>query len=212
MKVLSLRLMRLNYKNFKKSFILLTGFKTIILLFLVSFSSFAETTIEPKIIEYKGVKAKDLQKVNQQVNALYQKQKQLEEKISQIEKLKNVSQTDKKLIEYFLTEIEELKKNQEELKNQITNFEKETKKFFFILNLIQFTTFGIFVVFVILLYNNYKKNTGREIKEVSEKVDKIQERSDAEMILSLIEKAKTDPKAAEILQTYLKSRGEVNEV
>jgi len=32
------------------------------------------------------------------------------------------------------------------------------------------------------------------------------------MILSLIEKAKTDPKAAEILQTYLKSRGEVNEV
>jgi len=32
------------------------------------------------------------------------------------------------------------------------------------------------------------------------------------MILSLIEKAKTDPKAAEILKTYLKSRGKVNEV
>jgi DNA repair exonuclease SbcCD ATPase subunit len=203
--------MRLNYKNFKKSFILFTGFGMIFLLLLVSFNSFAETTIEPKIIEYKGVKAEDLQKVNQQVNALYQKQKQLEEKISQIEKLKNVSQTDKKLIEYFLTEIEELKKNQEELKNQITNLEKETKKSFFMLNLIQFVTFGIFVVFMVLLYN-YKKNTGREIKEVSEKVDKIQERSDAEMILSLIEKAKTDPKAAEILQTYLKSRGEVNEV
>jgi DNA repair exonuclease SbcCD ATPase subunit len=211
MKVLSLRLMRLNYKNFKKSFILLTGFGMIFLLLLVSFDSFAETTIEPKIIEYKGVKAEDLQKVNQQVNALYQKQKQLEEKISQIEKLKNVSQTDKKLIEYFLTEIEELKKNQEELKNQITNFEKETKKSFFMLNLIQFITFGIFVIFMILLYN-YKKDTGREIREVSEKVDKIQERSDAETILSLIEKAKTDPKAAEILQTYLKSRGEVNEV
>jgi peptidoglycan hydrolase CwlO-like protein len=110
----------------------------IILLFLIFFNSFAETTIEPKIIEYKGVKAEDLQKVNQQVNALYQKQKQLEEKISQIEKLKNVSQTDKKLIGYFLTEIEELKKNQEELKNQIANFEKETKKSFFMLNLIQF--------------------------------------------------------------------------
>jgi small-conductance mechanosensitive channel len=176
----------------------------IFLLLLTSFNSFAETTIEPKIIEYKGVKAENLQKVNQQVNALYQKQKQLEEKISQIEKLKNVSQTDKKLIEYFLTEIEELK-------NQITNFEKETKKSFFMLNLIQFITFGIFVVFMVLIYN-YKKNTGREIKEVSEKVDKIQERSDAEMILSLIEKAKTDPKAAEILQTYLKSRGEVDEI
>ncbi|WP_299237672.1 viral A-type inclusion protein [Sulfurihydrogenibium sp.] len=182
-----------------------------ILLLLTSFNSFAETTIEPKIIEYKGVKAEDLRKVNQQVNALYLRQKQLEEKISQIEKLKNVSQTDKKLIEYFLTEIEELKKNQEELKNQITNFEKETKKSFFMLNLIQFITFGIFVVFMTLLYN-YKKDTGREIKEVSEKVDKIQERSDAEMILSLIEKAKTDPKAAEILQTYLKSRGEADEV
>ncbi len=99
------------------------------LLLLTSFNSFAETTIEPKIIEYKGVKAEDLQKVNQQVNALYKKQKQLEEKISQIEKLKNVSQTDKKLIEYFLTEIEELKKNQEKLKNQRTNFKKETKIF-----------------------------------------------------------------------------------
>jgi len=41
------------------------------LLLLTSFNSFAETTIEPKIIEYKGVKAEDLQKVNQQVNALY---------------------------------------------------------------------------------------------------------------------------------------------
>ena len=51
------------------------------LLLLTSFNSFAETTIEPKIIEY------------------------------------------------FLTEIEELK-------NQITNFEKETKKSFFMLNLI----------------------------------------------------------------------------
>jgi hypothetical protein len=104
--------MRLNYKNFKKSLIFFTGFGMIFLLLLTSFNSFAETTIEPKIIEYKGVKVEDLQKVNQQVNALYQKQKQLEEKISQIEKLKNVSQTDKKLIEYFLTEIEELKKNQ----------------------------------------------------------------------------------------------------
>jgi peptidoglycan hydrolase CwlO-like protein len=202
--------MRLNYKNFKKSFIFFTGFMTILLL-LVSFNSFAETTIEPKIIEYKGVKAEDLRKVNQQVNALYLRQKQLEEKISQIEKLKNVSQTDKKLIEYFLTEIEELKKNQEELKNQIAKFEKETKKSFFMLNLFQFITFGIFIVFMVLLFN-YKKNTGREIKEVSEKVDKIQERSDSEMILSLIEKAKTDPKAVEILQTYLKSRGEVDEV
>jgi len=64
---------------------------------------------------------------------------------------------------------------------------------------------------MILLYN-YKKDTGREIKEVSEKVDKIQERSDVEVVLSLIEKAKTDPKAAEILQTYLKSRGEVDEI
>jgi peptidoglycan hydrolase CwlO-like protein len=201
----------LNYKNFKKSLIFFAGFKTIILLLFVSFNSFAETTIEPKIIEYKGAKAKDLRRVNQQVNALYQKQKQLEEKINRIEKLKNVSQTDKKLIEYFLTEIEELKKNQEELKNQIANFEKETKKSCFMLNLIQFITFGIFVVFMTLLYN-YKKNTGREIKEVSEKVDKIQERSDAEVVLSLIEKAKTDPKAAEILQAYLKSRGEVNEV
>jgi peptidoglycan hydrolase CwlO-like protein len=202
--------MRLNYKNFKKSFILFTGFMIILLLF-VSFNSFAETTIEPKIIEYKGVKAEDLRKVNQQVNALYLKQKQLEEKVNQIEKLKNVSQIDKKLIGYFLTEIEELKKNQEELKNQIANLEKETKKSFFMLNLIQFVTFGIFVVFMILLYN-YKKDTGREIKEVSEKVDKIQERSDVEVILSLIEKAKTDPKAAEILQTYLKNRGEVDEV
>jgi hypothetical protein len=32
-----------------------------ILLLLASFNSFAETTIEPKIIEYKGVKAEDLQ-------------------------------------------------------------------------------------------------------------------------------------------------------
>jgi len=182
-----------------------------ILLLLVSFNSFAETAIEPKIIEYKGVKAEYLQKINRQVNALYQKQKQLEEKISQIEKLKDISQTDKNLIEYFLTEIEELKKNQEELKNQITNFEKEIKKSFFILNLIQFVTFGILAAFMVLLYN-YKKDAGREIKEVSEKVDEIQEMSDAEIILSLIEKAKTDPKAAEILQTYLKSRGGVNEV
>jgi len=67
------------------------------LLLLTSFNSFAETTIEPKIIEY------------------------------------------------FLTEIEELK-------NQITNFEKETKKSFFMLNLFQFITFGIFVVFMTLLY------------------------------------------------------------
>ncbi|MBX0311123.1 MAG: viral A-type inclusion protein [Sulfurihydrogenibium sp.] len=202
--------MRLNYKIFKIGLIFFTGFMAILSL-LISFNSFAETTIEPKIIEYKGVKAKDLQKINQQVNALYQKQKQLEEKINQIEKLKNVSQTDKKLIEYFLTEIEELKKNQEELKNQITNFEKETKKSFFMLNLIQFITFGIFVVFMILLYN-YKKDAYREIREVDEKVNKIQEKSDAEMILSFIEKAKTDPKAAEILQIYLKSRGGVNEV
>ena len=211
MKVLSLRPMRLNYKNFKNSFILFTSFGMIILLLFVSFNSIAETNIEPKIIEYKDVKTEDLQKVNRQVNALYQKQKQLEEKISQIEKLKNVSQTDKKLVEYFLTEIKELKKNQEERKNQIINFEKETKKSFFMLNLNQFITFGIFIVFMILLYN-YKKDTGKKIRGVSEKVDKIQERSDAEMILSLIEKAKTDPKVPEILQTYLKCRGELNEV
>jgi len=33
----------------------------IFLLLLTSFNSFAETTIEPKIIGYKNVKAKDLQ-------------------------------------------------------------------------------------------------------------------------------------------------------
>jgi len=89
--------MRLNYKNFKKSLIFFAGFRMTFLLLLTSFNSFAETTIEPKIIEY------------------------------------------------FLTEIEELK-------NQITNFEKETKKSFFMLNLFQFITFGIFVVFMTLLY------------------------------------------------------------
>ncbi len=184
--------------------------KILIVLLLLFFKSYGETVIEPKIIEYKGVKEEQIQKINKDINNLYLKQKQLEEKINSIVGAKNLPQTDKKILEYLLIELESIKQNQESLKQHISKLNDDIKK---MQNLIQLIIFSIFIVFMILLYK-YKRDTGKGIEEVKERVEKLQdkEKEDVDIIISLTEKAKTDPNAAKILQTYLKSRGEDNEV
>lgn len=187
------------------------SFKVLIILIFLFFRSYGETIIEPKIIEYKGVKEEQIKQINKDINNLYLKQKQLEEKINSIVGSKNLPQTDRKVLEYLLTELEAIKQNQESLKQQISKLNDDVKGFFLMQNLIQLLIFIIFIVFMIILYK-YKKDTGRDIEKVKEKVEKLHDIENTDIIISLTEKAKTDPNAAKILQTYLKSRGEDNEV
>lgn len=187
------------------------SFKVLIILIFLFFRSYGETVIEPKIIEYKGVKEEQIKQINKDINNLYLKQKQLEEKINSIVGSKNLPQTDRKVLEYLLTELEAIKQNQESLKQQISKLNDDVKGCFLMQNLIQLLIFIIFIVFMIILYK-YKKDTGRDIEKVKEKVEKLHDIENTDIIISLTEKAKTDPNAAKILQTYLKSRGEDNEV
>lgn len=170
-----------------------------------------QTVVEPKIIEYKGVKEEQLKKVENQVYNLSQKQRLLEEKLSQLEKIKNLTSQDKQILEILISDIQEIKQNQENLNKQLKDLSSYVNKALFLQNLIQFIIFGIFITFMYLLYN-YKKDTGKEIKEVNEKIEKAIEKDESEIIMNLTEKAKEDPKAAEILRVYLNSRRIDNEV
>ncbi len=189
------------------------SFRILIVLLFIFFNSYGETVIEPKVIEYKGVKEEQIQKINKDINNLYLKQKQLEDKINTIVGNKNLPQADKELLGYLLTELETIKQNQEGLKKQLSQLNDDIKHSFLIQNLIQLIIFIIFIIFMVLLYK-YKENTGKSMKEVMENVKKLQnkETEDVDIIISLTEKAKTDPNAAKILQSYLKSRGKDNEI
>lgn len=194
-----MRLKRLNYFKF-------------ILILLISFESYAvaeQTVVEPKIIEYKGVKEEQLRKVEGQVYSLAEKQKILEEKLRQLEKIKNISPQDKQILEILVSDIQEIKQNQENLNKQVKELYNYVNKSLFLQNIIQLVIFSIFIVFMSLLYK-YKKETGREIKEVNEKVEKFVEKDESEIIMNLTERAKEDPKAAEILKAYIKSKEEKN--
>jgi predicted PurR-regulated permease PerM len=183
----------------------------IFILIFVNFSSAEQTIVEPKIIEYKGVKEDQLKKVENQVYNLSQKQKSLEEKISQLEKIKNISPQDKQLLEVLITDIEDIKRNQENLNKQVNKLYSYVNNALLLQNIIQFVMFVIFIVLVYLLYK-YKKSTGKEIKQINEKIENVREKEESDIIMNLTEKAKEDPKAAEILKIYLSSRRYQNEV
>ena len=199
MKDLSLRLKRLNY--LKIFFIVLS---------LFTFVKAEQTTIlEPKIIEYKGVKEERIRKIEGQIYSLYQKQKNLEDKISQIENLKNIS-TDKQHsssllanLEDIKQNLEEIKKNQESINKEIKDFRADVHKVLLIQNLIQFIIFAIFTIMMYLLYK-YKKAETSQIEE-KEKIPQ-ENQSDSDIIKALTEKAKEDPKVAEVLKAYLNTR------
>ena len=201
MKDLFLRQKRLKY------------FKFLVIILIIYTQTFAEQmVVEPKVIEYKGVKEEQLRKVEEQVKSLYQKQKSLEEKLSQIENIKGLSQKDKEILQLLTSDIEEIKQNQKILDSKLEKLYSYVNKSLILQNIIQFVIFSIFIVFMYLLYK-YKKDTNQEIKEVNEKVEKLVEKDESEIIISLTEKAKDDPKAAAILKAYLDSRRrEENEV
>ncbi len=200
MKDLSLRQKKLKFFKF-----------LIFILIFVNFSSAEQTIVEPKIIEYKGVKEDQLKKVENQVYNLSQKQKSLEEKISQLEKIKNISPQDKQLLEVLITDIEDIKRNQENLNKQVNKLYNYVNNALLLQNIIQLVMFLIFFVLVYLLYK-YKKSTGKEIKQINEKIENVREKEESDIIMHLTEKAKEDPKAAEILKIYLSSRRYQNEV
>ena len=201
MKDLFLRQKRLKY------------FKFLVIILIIYSQTFAEQmVVEPKVIEYKGVKEEQLRKVEGQVQLLYQKQKSLEEKLSKIENIKGLSQKDKEILQLLTSDIEEIKQNQKILDSKLEKLYSYVNRSLILQNIIQFVIFSIFIVFMYLLYK-YKKDTNQEIKEVNEKVEKLVEKDESEVIISLTEKAKDDPKAVAILKAYLDSRRrEENEV
>ncbi|WP_028951277.1 viral A-type inclusion protein [Sulfurihydrogenibium subterraneum] len=187
-------------------------FKFLVIILIIYTQTFAEQmVVEPKVIEYKGVKEDQLRKVEGQVQFLYQKQKSLEEKLSQIENIKGLSQKDKEILQLLTSDIEEIKQNQKILDSKLEKLYSYINRSLILQNIIQFVIFSIFIVFMYLLYK-YKKDTNQEIKEVNEKVEKLVEKDESEIIISLTEKAKDDPKAAVILKAYLDSRRKENEV
>lgn len=187
-------------------------FKFLIVLLIFTTQGFSEQMIvEPKVIEYKGVKEEQLKKVEDQVQRLYQKQKSLEEKLSQIENIKGLSQKDKEILQLLMSDIEEIKQNQRTLDNKLEKLYNYTNKALLLQNIIQFVIFSIFIVFMYILYK-YKKDTNQEIKEFNEKIEKLAEKDESEIIMNLTEKAKEDPKAAAILKAYLDSRRKADEV
>lgn len=187
-------------------------FKFLIVLLIFTTQGFSEQMIvEPKVIEYKGVKEEQLKKVEDQVQRLYQKQKSLEEKLSKIENIKGLSQKDKEILQLLMSDIEEIKQNQRTLDNKLEKLYNYTNKALLLQNIIQLVIFSIFIVFMYILYKN-KKNTNQEVKEVNEKIEKLAEKDESEIIMNLTEKAKEDPKAAAILKAYLDSRRSENEV
>ncbi|MFN4307029.1 viral A-type inclusion protein [Sulfurihydrogenibium azorense] len=187
-------------------------FKFLIVLLIFTTQGFSEQMIvEPKVIEYKGVKEEQLKKVEDQVQRLYQKQKSLEEKLSKIENIKGLSQKDKEILQLLMSDIEEIKQNQQILDNKLEKLYNYTNKALLLQNIIQLVIFSIFIVFMYILYKN-KKNTNQEVKEVNEKIEKLTEKDESEIIMNLTEKAKEDPKAAAILKAYLDSRRSENEV
>jgi len=192
-------------------------FKFLIVLLIFTTQGFSEQMIvEPKVIEYKGVKEEQLKKVEDQVQRLYQKQKSLEEKLSQIENIKGLSQKDKEILQLLMSDIEEIKQNQRTLDNKLEKLYNYTNKALLLQNIIQFVIFSIFIVFMYILYMyilyKYKKDTNQEIKEFNEKIEKLAEKDESEIIMNLTEKAKEDPKAAAILKAYLDSRRKADEV
>lgn len=187
-------------------------FKFLIVLLIFTTQGFSEQMIvEPKVIEYKGVKEEQLKKVEDQVQRLYQKQKSLEEKLSQIENIKGLSQKDKEILQLLMSDIEEIKQNQRTLDNKLEKLYNYTNKALLLQNIIQFVIFSIFIVFMYILYK-YKKDTNQEIKEFNEEIEKLAEKDESEIIMNLTEKAKEDPKAAAILKAYLDSRRKADEV
>ncbi|ACN98871.1 putative viral A-type inclusion protein [Sulfurihydrogenibium azorense Az-Fu1] len=190
-------------------------FKFLIVLLIFTTQGFSEQMIvEPKVIEYKGVKEEQLKKVEDQVQRLYQKQKSLEEKLSQIENIKGLSQKDKEILQLLMSDIEEIKQNQRTLDNKLEKLYNYTNKALLLQNIIQFVIFSIFIVFMYILYilYKYKKDTNQEIKEFNEEIEKLAEKDESEIIMNLTEKAKEDPKAAAILKAYLDSRRKADEV
>lgn len=187
-------------------------FKFLIVLLIFTTQGFSEQMIvEPKVIEYKGVKEEQLKKVEDQVQRLYQKQKSLEEKLSQIENIKGLSQKDKEILQLLMSDIEEIKQNQRTLDNKLEKLYNYTNKALLLQNIIQLVIFSIFIVFMYILYK-YKKDTNQEIKEFNEKIEKLAEKDESEIIMNLTEKVKEDPKAAAILKAYLDSRRKADEV
>ncbi|MGC8942218.1 MAG: viral A-type inclusion protein [Sulfurihydrogenibium sp.] len=168
---------------------------------VLSFFTFVKaeqtTILEPKVIEYKGVKEGRIKQVEEKVENLTQKQKSLEEKISKLEKIKNTSsQQNNELLERLLTDMEELKNNQKLLAKSLQEIKDSNSKIFFT----QLITILIFLFFIFFIFLAFRK------KKTDETLPSEENQSDSDIIKALTEKAKEDPKVAEVLKAYLNSR------
>jgi predicted PurR-regulated permease PerM len=163
---------------------------------VLSFFTFAKaeqtTILEPKAIEYKGVKEEKIKQVEEKVANFTQKQKSLEEKISKLEKIKNTSsQQNNELLERLLTDMEELKDNQKLLAKSLQEIKDSNSKIFFT----QLITIFIFLFFIFLAFR--KKKTDETLPTEEEN------QSDSDVIKALTEKVKEDLKIAEVLKACL---------